>query len=345
MMVTCNEIKVAINKLKKGKCIGKDRLCSEHIIFADQILCVLLALCFTAFFVHGHLPDYFMDTMIVPIVKDKTKDITRVNNYRPVAIVTVLSKLFELCILNRIEKFIETSDFQFGFKRKHSTEMCIFVVKEIVDFYKSHNSPVFACFMDATKAFDRVNHWKLFKKLLDRGMPVFIVRCLLHWYRGQTFCIRWASEISASFRVTNGVRQGSILSPTLFSIYIDDLSTRLQQAGVGCHLFYADDILLVLPSVKSLEKLVEICECYGEEFDILFHTTKTECMSFFPKTWGQTSVPSMYLYGKPLVFVSVKKYLGYMVSSDGKDEADMKRQLRCIYARANFILRKFIKSS
>uniref|UniRef100_A0ABM0LYM2 RNA-directed DNA polymerase from mobile element jockey-like n=1 Tax=Saccoglossus kowalevskii TaxID=10224 RepID=A0ABM0LYM2_SACKO len=174
--------------------------------------------------------------MIVPIVKDKTKDITRVNNYRPVAIVTVLSKLFELCILNRIEKFIETSDFQFGFKRKHSTEMCIFVVKEIVDFYKSHNSPVFACFMDATKAFDRVNHWKLFKKLLDRGMPVFIVRCLLHWYRGQTLCIRWASEISASFRVTNEVRQGSILSPTLFSIYIDDLSTRLQQAGVGCHL-------------------------------------------------------------------------------------------------------------
>ena len=66
----------------------------------------------------------------------QSKDLTSVDNYRPVALVTAISKLFELCILSRIETLLVTSDLQIGFKRSHSTDMCIFALKEIVDFYK-----------------------------------------------------------------------------------------------------------------------------------------------------------------------------------------------------------------
>ena len=87
-----------------------------------------------------------------------------------------------------------------------------------------------------TKAFDRVNHWTLFRKLLNQGVPVILIRILLYWYRTQTFCIKWGSTTSEFFNVSNGVRQGGILSPYLLIVYIDDLSNMLNSAGIGCHI-------------------------------------------------------------------------------------------------------------
>ena len=68
--------------------------------------------------------------------------------------------------------------------------MCIFTLKETVQFYVSLGSPIYLRFMDASKAFDKVNHWHLFDKQLNRGMPVYVVRMLLHWHTYQDFIIR-----------------------------------------------------------------------------------------------------------------------------------------------------------
>ena len=78
--------------------------------------------------------------------------------------------------------------------------------------------------MDASKAFDRVKHSVLFNKLINRGAPSYIVRILMYWYVNQTMYVRWGRTLSSSFRVTNGVRQGGILSPYLFNLYMDDIS-------------------------------------------------------------------------------------------------------------------------
>ena len=100
------------------------------------------------------------------------------------------------------------------------------------------------------EAFDRVSHGKLFQKLIVRGVPLYIVRLLVYWYSKQTMCVRWGGVCSVMFNVSNGVRQGGILSPFLFNIYIDDLSFILNDCNVGCsfsgrvvnHLMYADDL-------------------------------------------------------------------------------------------------------
>ena len=76
--------------------------------------------------------------------------------------------------------------------------------------------------------FDRVNHSKLFCKLIDRGCPAFIVRILNYWYSTQTFTVRWCQGLSGFFTVCNGVKQGGILSPHLFNVYMDDLSVILK---------------------------------------------------------------------------------------------------------------------
>ena len=81
--------------------------------------------------------------------------------YRPIALVTACSKIFELCLLIMLEKYLHTHDQQFGFKSQHATYMCIFTVKSVIKYYTKQNSTAFTCFLDAAKAFDRVSHWTL----------------------------------------------------------------------------------------------------------------------------------------------------------------------------------------
>ena len=94
--------------------------------------------------------------------------------------------------------------------------MCIYSLKEIIGSYSRLNGCVFSCFLDASKAFDRVKHSMLFTKLLRPGAPGYIVRLLMFWYAHQTMCVRWGGSVSYKFTVSNGVRQGGILSPFLF---------------------------------------------------------------------------------------------------------------------------------
>ena len=122
------------------------------------------------------------------------------------------------------------------------------------------------CYIDATKGFDKVNHWHLLCKLLDRNVPKCFVRLLTAWLTTQAFTARWGGVQTTSFIVTNGVGKGGILSPRLFAIYVDKLSEQLECSEVGCHinkqcmnhLFYADDAVLLAPTVDALQMYARI---------------------------------------------------------------------------------------
>ena len=114
-------------------------------------------------------------------------------------------------------------------------------------------------FLDASKAFDRVNRRKLLLKLESRGVPTYILRLLSNELIGQYICVRWGSTHSEFFPIGNRVKQGGILSPLLFNVYMDDLSLQLHRQPIGCsvggtvvnHMLYADDIVLFAPSAKA----------------------------------------------------------------------------------------------
>ena len=133
------------------------------------------------------------------IVKTKTGDVTDKNNYRPIAVATSMSKVIELLILSKTECFLNTSDNQFGFKKNNETDMCIHAFLQTIEYYKQNSSPVFICYLNETKASDRVNHWLLFKKLLDHYMPLKIVRILVCWYKTQRFNFQWGGCSSKCF--------------------------------------------------------------------------------------------------------------------------------------------------
>ena len=135
-------------------------------------------------------------------------NLSSADNYRPIAVTCSLSKVFELMILDRHKHILDTTANQFGYKPKHGTEFCIFVVKQVIDYYKSNGSPVYLCFLDLSKAFDRVDHSLLITKLMSRQVPSIIIRILQTWYATQSFIVQWGNCWSAPSTVTNGVHRG-----------------------------------------------------------------------------------------------------------------------------------------
>ena len=97
-------------------------------------------------------------------------------------------------------------------------QKCVFVLKELIRYYIKHGSCVYVDLLDASKAFDRVNHTKLFSKLLELGVNMWIIKVLCKWYCNQSMCVRWGLVLSNFRSVNIGVRQGGTLSLLVFNV-------------------------------------------------------------------------------------------------------------------------------
>ena len=159
MIVSSRVTSKLISELESGKSSGHDHISPESLKFASNRLSVLLSLCFSVCLSHGHLPLDIIKTTIVPIVKNTCGNISESNNYRPIALATIISKLFESILLLKCEDYLSTCSNQFGFKKGHSTDLCIYMyeLKEYFEYNKNRNTSVFVTMLDASKAFDRVN--------------------------------------------------------------------------------------------------------------------------------------------------------------------------------------------
>ena len=162
------------------------------------------------------------------------------------------------------------------------------MVLETIEYYKSKGSNVHVLLLDASKAFDRVDYIKLFEKIIKKGMCPVTTRLLLNMYIKQKLQVKWNNHKSYKFNVTNGVRQGGVLSPFLFGVYMDELLVSLKTNGVGCHMGnhfvgafgYADDIILLCPSLQGMREMVKICENYAAMHKILFNGKKSVYLVF-----------------------------------------------------------------
>ena len=171
---------------------------------------------------------------------------------------------------------------QFAYKSQFSTTMCTFLVTETIQYYKSRGSNVYALLIDATKAFDKVKYSKLFELLINKNICPLILRLLLNMYLINTAVVSWNGAISTDFSVTNGVKQGGVVSPYISAVYINLLIESIRNSRVGCMIgslianvfVYADDLIILSPTVTALQKLVNKCEKYGQEFKLQSNPNK-----------------------------------------------------------------------
>ena len=206
----------------------------------------------------------------------------------------------------------------------------------MIRFYTKHRTPVYVCFLDASKAFDCVNHWKLFNVMIERKCPAFITRLLMFRYRNQKLCIKWDSVLSEKFSVTNGIKQGGILSPKLFNIYVNTLSVNLNATYIGCcligkvvnHLYYADGLLLVSPTASGMNELLRVCEQFSGKIELKFNEQKTVLLHIMPEKLKIKPGTSVMMNDTVIKVESSCRYLDHMITDGLDNNEDMKRQLR-----------------
>ena len=256
-------------------------------------------------------------------------------------------------LIHAISPFLGITDNHFGFKAGHSTDQCTLLLKQTASYFVTHGSSVHAVLLDASKAFDRVLHMKLFEKLIQRKVPMCFVRLLKHWYKEQTMQIKWGKHFSEPFHVSNRVRQGGVLSPYLFAVYLDDLSNELNNIKAGCyigevllnHLMFADDICVFCPSARWLQRILDVCQAYAESHGIILNCNKTVCMTFEAKSAKSTATPVLKLGGQYGNSVDQYKCLGILLDIELSDDKDYQRQLRYQYYAANKLRASFSRSN
>ena len=213
----------------------------------------------------------------------------------------------------------------------------LWTVVEVVNYFSRKGSPVFAALLDYRKAFDYVNHVKMFRNLRERGVNIVFLRLLMFIYLYQRCYIKWQASRSYSFSVTNGTRQGSIFSPRGgFNTYLDPMLESLRSSGFGCtigtHFYgavaYADDVLIMSPSVQGLQEMVSICQQHAEDNSLVFSTdpdpkkSKTMCIAFNCNT--RDNLASIQLCGDNLPWVSKAKHIGNYLHEDGTTDLDVR---------------------
>ena len=327
-----DDVKRVCRKLKSGKSDGTQGFTSDHLKHASDKLFVILAMLINSMLIHGYNPEQLLHCTVVSIPKDARGSKKSSDNYRGITLVNSICKLIDLLIIEKCSEFLYTSDLQFAFKSEHSTTLCTAVLTETVNYFVERNSNVYACLLDASKAFDKVQFGKLFTLLLNRNMPAVYLRLLLDSYSRQQIKAKWNNCLSTKFHVTNGVKQGGVLSPLLFIVYFDELITRLKNSGIGCNigdkyigaLCYADDRTLLSPSVNGLSKLIRICEQFAADYRVEFNPKKTVGIQF-----GKHKQCNITINGSQIEWQRSVKDLGNTINSRLSDDDDDDCKVKC----------------
>jgi len=327
-------VDIVVHHLKRGKAAGLDGITVEHVLHCHPVIYTLLSKLFNLLIKYGFVPNEFGRSYTVPLPKcNVISKVMSTDDFRGISISPVVSKIFENCILNRYGSFLGTSDCQFGFKKEVGCSQAIYSLRCVIDNYINSGSTVNLCALDLKKAFDKVNHHGLYLKLMDRQIPNGLLSVLEYWYNMCTTCVKWGNVYSCFFKLTCGVRQGGVLSPYLFACYVDDIVLSLHRSGLGCYfkgtpicvILYADDIMLVSPSVTGLQEMLLICEQHLCLMELTLNPKKSFCIRFgarFDKACCSLSTAS----GHQLAWVETCRYLGVFLQSS--------RFFKCCYRNA-----------
>ena len=315
-----NEVKTMIKNMNISKSCGPNsiptRILKENLETLVSPLKHIINLSFS----EGCFPQLLKLADICPIFKKKSKD--RCENYRPISLLSNLSKLLERAMHTRMYEFLENSkvlyDLQFGFRKKHSTDHALLDIIENIK--EKLDEKTFSCgvFIDLEKAFDTVNHDILLKKLHFYGVRGITNQWFKCYLSNRKQRVKLNAKTSSYLNVTCGVPQGSILGPLLFLIYINDMKNSVKHSTLH---HFADDTNLLCSDkndnilkrkINEDLKLIYVWLCANR---LSLNVDKTEFIVFRPPRKKLLDRFTLKLNGTVLYESTKIKYLGVILDS------------------------------
>ena len=298
---------------------------------------------------HGTVTPTLLACAFLPLLKSPLKNPADPGSYRAIAGSSVILKLFDKVVLLLWGHLLYTDPLQFGYKEGTSTTQCSWLVQEVVNHFLRMGSHPIITLLDCSKAFDTCKFSILFSRLLDRGMPAIIVRVIIFVYEEQYAWVKWGSARSDRFSIVNGTRQGSILSPALFSLYVDELLVELRGLGIGCRVAgvymgafgFCDDLLLLAPTRDGMQLMIETCERFAMKYNLKFSTdpdpskSKSKCIFVCGVSKKKQKPVPLMLNGKQLPWVESALHLGHVLHESGGMDQDIKAKRASFIADSN----------
>ena len=272
------EVRLAIKRLKRSKAPGPDGLTAEHLQGGGECVVLWLTRIINCIVELEEIPNVLKVGLVVPVYKGSNKDPLNMNSYRGITLSNVISKVLEFLLLERMRSIFHEANVphpnQSAYRKKTSCADAIMATQEAISRYVEGGDQVFMCLYDLQKAFDTVEYPVLLKRLYDIGVNGKMWRLIKNWYMGARCQVKLESGyLSDSYSVERGVKQGSVLSPTLFLLIMDPLITKLQSYGCGLSInnffcgayLHADDIRTLATSPDSLNMQVNLVNNFANE--------------------------------------------------------------------------------
>jgi exonuclease III len=356
--ITCEEIANVVRNLSAGKAPGPDGVMNEHLKSVMYILQPYMCSLFNAILCSGNFPEAWCEAIISPL--HKKGDAGNPNNYRGISLSSVIGKVFTKVLNNRLQRWCEFEDKlheeQIGYRSGYSTSDNIFVLQSLCQKYMSRSKGRFYCiFIDFSKAFDSIQHHLLRYVLLKNGIHGKLFHVISSMYSKLKSCVKVDQLVlSEYFDCTVGTRQGCMVSPLLFVLFLNELVDMLKVRnckGIYVNenidniisLFYADDIAGMSDTVLRLQQQIDCVSDFCDKYGMSINLEKTMIIVF--RRGGIIKDSEKWFYkGDRIKTVSAYKYLGVFFTP--KLSWSLARSTLAQQAeKAMFVLLKFVRSA
>lgn len=282
---TPNEVSKIILNLKNKSSTGVDEIPVKLLKYANEAISIPFAHFINLSLELGQFPDELKIGKVIPVYK--RGDMSQIENFRPIVLLSYLSKIIEKLVTSRIYDFIESknifSNCQYGYRTNRSTESaCTNFVQKLYE-YINVGKKVAAVFFDLTAAFDTVNHTFLHSKLYNLGIRGTALNWIMSYLTNRKITVSVDEELSELTDLTLGVGQGSIIGPLLFIIFVNDLPHYLPIEDI---FMYADDTTFIVRAnnAEELENktrdLMKGFEQWCWRNSLIMNSAKTVVMKF-----------------------------------------------------------------